>query len=110
MIFHVFTKEGGVGKSELFTNLFDTEICLSQVVTNILQHMFRNPLVGGLARILLAEGREVFRRDAQPAGISFYRVTFHIVGVQQVKKMPEVDFRRHLLLIMHSGRVIQACF
>ena len=52
MIFHVFTKEGGVGKSELFTNLFDTEICLSQVVTNILQHMFRNPLVGGLAAVL----------------------------------------------------------
>ena len=92
MIFHVFTKEGGGGKSELFTNLFDTEICLSQVVTDILQHMFCNPLVGGLARILLADSSQVFGRDAQLAGISFYRMPFHIVGVQQVEEVLEVDF------------------
>ena len=62
MIFHVFPKERGIGESELFTDLFDTEICLPQVVTDVLQHMFGNPFVCGLARILLAEGREVFGR------------------------------------------------
>ena len=81
MIFHIFTKEGWVGKCEFVADLLDAEICLPQVVTDILQHMFCNPLVGGLARILLADGREVFGRDAKFAGISFYRVTFHIVGV-----------------------------
>ena len=55
MIFHVFTKEGGVGKCKLVTNLFDTEICLTQVVADILQHLFCNPLVGSLAGVLLAD-------------------------------------------------------
>ena len=55
MLFHVFAKEGGVGKCELVADLLDTEVCLPQVVTDILQHMFCNPLVGGLARILLAD-------------------------------------------------------
>ena len=55
MIFHVFTKERGIGKGEFVANLFDTEICLSQVVTDVLQHMFCNPFVSGLARILLAD-------------------------------------------------------
>ena len=91
MIFHVFAKERGVGKSEFVADLLNTEICLTQVVTDILQHMFCNPFVSGLARILLADGREVFGRDAKFAGISFYRVTFHIVGVYQIKEMLEVD-------------------
>jgi len=54
MIFHVFTKEGGIWKSEFVADLLNTEICLTQVVTDILQHMFCNPFVSGLARILLA--------------------------------------------------------
>ena len=54
MIFHVFTKEGGIWKSEFVADLLDTEICLPQIVTDILQHMFGNPFAGGLARILLA--------------------------------------------------------
>jgi hypothetical protein len=33
MIFHVFTKERGIGKGEFVANLLDTEICLTQVVT-----------------------------------------------------------------------------
>ena len=91
MILHVFTKEGWIGKSEFVANLLDTEICLPQVVTDVLQHLFCNPFVSGLARILLADSCKVFGRDAQLAGISFYRVTFHIVGVQQVEEVLEVD-------------------
>ena len=109
MIFHVFSKERGIGKCELVANLLDAEICLAQVVTNVLQHMFCNPFVSGLARILLADNRKVFGRDTKFAGISFYRATFHIVGVQQIKEVLEVDFRCHFLVVMQSDRVSQTC-
>ena len=61
MVFHVFAKERGIGKSELVTNLLDTEICLTQVVADVLQHLFCNPLVSGLAGVLLADSSQVFR-------------------------------------------------
>jgi hypothetical protein len=60
MIFHVSTKEGGIGKGEFVTNLLDTEICLPQVVADVFQHLFCNPFVSGLARILLADSCQVF--------------------------------------------------
>ena len=91
MLFHVFTKERGIRECEFVADLLDAEIRLPQVVTDILQHMFCNPLVGGLARILLADSSQVFGRDAQLAGISFDRMPFHIVGVQQVEEVLEVD-------------------
>jgi len=60
MILHVFAKEGGGGKCEFVADLLDAEICLTQVVTDILQHLFGNPFVSGLARILLADSSQVF--------------------------------------------------
>ena len=50
MIFHVFAKERGIRKGEFVADLFDAEICLTQVVADILQHLFCNPLVGSLER------------------------------------------------------------
>ena len=91
MLFHVFAKEGGIGECEFVADLLDTEIRLPQVVTDILQHMFCNPLVGGLARILLADSSKVFGGNTKFAGISFDRMPFHIVGVQQVEEVLEVD-------------------
>ena len=55
MIFYVFAKERGIRKGEFVADLFDAEICLTQVVADVLQHLFCNPLVGGLARVLLAD-------------------------------------------------------
>ena len=55
MIFHVFAKERGIGKCKFVADLLDTEICLTQVVADVLQHLFCYPFVGGLARILLAD-------------------------------------------------------
>ena len=43
MIFHVFTKVRGVGKCELVAYLLDAEICLTQIVTDVLQYLFCNP-------------------------------------------------------------------
>ena len=108
MIFHVFAKERGIGKCELVTNLLDAEICLTQVVTDVLQHLFCNPFVGGLAGILFANGREVFGRDAKLVGVCFYRVPLHIVGVQQVKEVLEVDFGCHSPTVVYGGGVCQA--
>ena len=62
MVLDVFSKKGGIGESEAVTDLFDTQIGLAQVVADVLQHLLRNPLVGGLARVFLAEDREVFGR------------------------------------------------
>ena len=109
MIFYIFTKEGWVGKCEFVADLLDTKICLPQVVTNILQHLFCNPFVSGLARILLADSSKVFGGNTKFAGISFNRVTFHIVRVQQIKEVLEVDFRCHFLVVMQSDRVSQTC-
>ena len=110
MIFHIFTKEGWVGKCEFVADLLDAEICLPQVVTDILQHLFCNPFVGGLARILLADSSKVLGRDAQLAGISFYRVTFHIVRVQQVEEVLEVDLGGLLFFAKQSGIIVQMFF
>ncbi len=44
MIFHVFAKERGIRKGEFVADLFDAEICLTQVVADVLQHLFCNPL------------------------------------------------------------------
>ena len=94
MIFHVFAKERGIWKREYVADLLDTIICLTQVVADVFQNMFRNPFVGGFAGTLLADSRQVFGRDTEFAGVCFYRVAFHVVGVQQVEKTLEVAVAR----------------
>ena len=61
MIFYVFAKKRGIGKGEFVADLLDTEVSLTQVVSDVLQHLFCNPLVSGLARILFADSSQVFR-------------------------------------------------
>ena len=60
MVFHVLTEERGIGECEFVADLLDAEIGLAKVVTDVLQHLFCNPFVGGLAGILLADGSQVF--------------------------------------------------
>ena len=92
MLLDVFAEEGGVGKSETVADLFDAEVGLTQVVADVFEYLFTYPLIGGLTGVLLANGREVFWRYAQFAGVCFYRTVFHLAGVQQVKKSLEVTF------------------
>ena len=87
MFFHVFSKEGRIGETEQIAYLFDAIISLFQVIADVLEYMFRNPFVGGLARVFLAKRREVFGRDAEFVGIPFHRSVFHFCGVQQVEEV-----------------------
>ena len=60
MFFYIFAKEGRIWETEQVTNLLDAVVGLFQIIADILEHMFRNPFVGSLARMLLTESREVF--------------------------------------------------
>ena len=64
MFFHVFAEEGRIRKSELVANLLNAVVGVAQIVAYVLKHMFANPLVGSLSRIVLADYGEVFRTDA----------------------------------------------
>ena len=59
----VLAEEGGVGETKLVANLLDAEVCLHQIIPYVLYDMLGNPFVGGLARVFLADGGEVFGRD-----------------------------------------------
>ena len=82
MVLDVLTEERGVGKRELVANLFNTKVGLTQVVADILQHLLCNPFVGCLAGAFLADGREVFGRDTEFAGVGFYRTALYFTGMQ----------------------------
>jgi hypothetical protein len=49
MVFDILAEEGGVGESEAVADLLDAEVGLTQIVADVLQHLFCYPLVGGLA-------------------------------------------------------------
>jgi hypothetical protein len=90
MFFYKFAKEGSVGETEQVANLLDAVVGLLQVIADVLQDVFRNPFVGGFARMLLAESREVFGRDTEFVGIPFHWAMLYICGVQKVEEMLEV--------------------
>ena len=81
MVFDVLAEIRGIGESESVANLLDAQVGLTQVVANVLHYMFRNPFVGGPTRVLLADGREVFRRDTEVIGVSFNRSMLYLAGV-----------------------------
>ena len=60
VFFDITAKERRIGESYQVANLLDAVIGLLQIITDILKYMIRNPLVSCLARVFLAEGREVF--------------------------------------------------
>ena len=92
MVLDVLAKEGWIGETEAVADLLDAEVGLAQVVADVLQYLLRNPLVGGLAGVLLADGGEVFGRDTEFAGIGFHRTALYFAGMQQVEESLEVAF------------------
>ena len=54
MFFYIFAKEGRIGEAEQVADLLDAVVGLFQVVADVLQHMFGNPFIGSLARVLFA--------------------------------------------------------
>ena len=101
MILDVFPEERRVGESHLVADLFDAIVGLLQIVADILQYMFGNPVVGRATRLFLTDGREVFGRDAEFGGIPFHRMVFHLDGVQQVEEPLEVAAGRTCIGLYH---------
>ena len=53
MRLHVLAKEGRIGESQFITNLLDAEVSMLQIVADVLQHVFTNPLISGLTGFVL---------------------------------------------------------
>ena len=69
MLLHIASEERGIGESQECTDLLDAQVGLHEVIPDVLEHIFTYPLVGRLARVVLADGGEIFGRDAQLVGI-----------------------------------------
>ena len=72
MLFHILAKERRIRELQLVAHLLDAQVGLTQIVTNVLEHMFPNPFRGCLVRVLLANCREILGRDAKFVGIRGY--------------------------------------
>ena len=84
MVLHVLAEERSIGEAQAVANLLDAEVGMAEIVSNVFQHMFRHPLAGRLARIFLADGSKVFRRDEEVVGIVFHGAMLHFYGMQQI--------------------------
>lgn len=49
MIFDVLAEEGWIGEAKTVTDLLDAEVGLLQIVSDVFQNMFRNPLISSPA-------------------------------------------------------------
>ena len=90
VLLHIFAKERGVGESESVADFLDAVVGLFQIISDILLDMLRNPFVGCLARILLADGREVLGGDTELLGIPLRCTVFHLNRMQQVEEPLEM--------------------
>lgn len=90
MIFDVFAKEGGVGKTEIGADLFDAEIRLFQIIADVLKYMFGNPFVGRLPRMLLADGREILGGEVELRSIRLDGAVLHGRCVELVEETLEM--------------------
>ena len=64
MLFDVLAEKRGIGKAETVADLLDAVIGLLQIESNVLQDVFRNPLIGCFSRIFLANDGKIFRGKA----------------------------------------------
>ena len=90
MFLDIFPEKRRVGESEEVTHLLYAIVGLFQVVTDILLHLFRNPLVGSLPRLLFADEGEVFGRYTEFVGIVLNRSVLHLTGMEQIEESLEM--------------------
>ena len=69
MFLDVFAEEADIGKIKLEGNLFNGKVCLQQVVFDLGDRAFRNPVHGRATALFLADGAEVLRGDQQLFGV-----------------------------------------
>ena len=94
MLLDVFAEERRIGETKTIAYLLDAQVGLFQAVANVLQDVFGNPLVGRLARLLLADDRQVLGRDAQLVGVRLDGAVLVVLSVQQVEETLEMATAR----------------
>ena len=60
MCLDVFAEKRRVGETQLVADLFDTQVGMLQVIDDVLQNQFRNPLVGCLTRMFFTNDGQMF--------------------------------------------------
>ena len=93
MVLHVLAEERSIGEAQAVANLLDAEVGMAEIVSDVFQYMFRHPLAGRLARVFLANGSKVFRRDEEVVGIVFHGAMLHLNGMQEVQESLKMHIR-----------------
>ena len=70
---------GDVGEAEAVGNLLDGRGGVAQVVAHVLDDVLVDPVLGGLAALVLADHREVFGRDGEQVGIVAHGAELHLL-------------------------------
>ena len=65
MFLNVFAEEADIGEIQLEGNLLNGEVGLQQVVFDMANRAFRNPVHGRASALFLADRTEVLRGDQQ---------------------------------------------
>ena len=86
---HVFAEEGKIRKFQIGTDFLDAHIGMREKAVDVFYRIFRNPVIGSLAAVSLADIREVFAGNTQFRTVVFQFPWLHIIGSQQIDKLLE---------------------
>lgn len=89
VFFDILAKETGVGKVEFVCYLLHTKFGVEKIVCYIGKKIFGDPLIGSLARVLLADDGEVLGGDAQFGGKVLQRLVLLLGVLKQVEETVE---------------------
>ena len=86
---HVFAEEGKIRKFQIGTDFLDAHIGMREKAVDVLHRKFRNPVIGSLATVTLADIRQIFTSNAKFLAVVFQFPWLHIIGSQQIDKLLE---------------------
>ena len=86
---HVFAEEGKIRKFQIGTDFLDAHIGMREKAVDVLHRIFRNPVIGSLATVTLADIRQIFTSNAKFLALVFQFPWLHIIGSQQIDKLLE---------------------
>ena len=86
---HVLAKEGGVAEAQDARNLLDRLGGGTEIIGNVTERIFRNPLDGGLAGMTLADDGEILGGDAETLGKILHWLMLDLTVLQILQKTVE---------------------